>query len=219
MWAEDSPLVSSPAHHLWLCPQPIPTRYGYVKSMVAIATVHALTETRPLWPPPITTASNDLPCRVECSLRCSFSAQRLLAIIQEVELSGAPPLSAIICGRGFSQVLHYRKNQMSRKIWLKLSPDLSRILLASSTQCELKFPLGLHLQLGRKTSGRAGNPDDVASGGGPGMKLRRAFQLLGLRQDSATASEVKEAYISLVKKHHPDSRSPHADSEKFTEVR
>ena len=100
---------------------------------------------------------------------------------------------------------------------LKLLPDLSRILLVSSTQCELTFSPGLHLQLGRSASGKAGGPDDAVSGG-PGLKLRRAFQLLGLDQSSATVSEIKEAYISLVKKHHPDSSSPHADPEKFTEV-
>ena len=83
---------------------------------------------------------------------------------------------------------------------------------------ELKFLRGFHLQLGRKVSGKTGNPDDLVRGG-PVNKLQRAFKLLGLNQDSSTVGEIKEAYISLVKKYHPDSSSPQADTEKFTEVR
>ena len=48
-------------------------------------------------------------------------------------------------------------------------------------------------------------------------KLQKAFSLLEVEQDSNTA-QIKEAYISLVKKYHPDSKSPHANTKMFSEV-
>ena len=48
-------------------------------------------------------------------------------------------------------------------------------------------------------------------------KLQKAFSLLGVGQDSNT-TQIKEAYISKVKKYHPDSKSPHADAKMFSEV-
>lgn len=48
-------------------------------------------------------------------------------------------------------------------------------------------------------------------------KLQKAFSLLGVEQDSNTA-QIKEAYISMVKKYHPDSKSPHANAKMFSEV-
>lgn len=48
-------------------------------------------------------------------------------------------------------------------------------------------------------------------------KLQKAFSLLGVGQDSNTA-QIKEAYINMVKKYHPDSKSPHADAKMFSEV-
>ena len=48
-------------------------------------------------------------------------------------------------------------------------------------------------------------------------KLQKAFSLLGVGQDSNT-TQIKEAYISMVKKYHPDSKSPHADAKMFSEV-
>jgi len=41
--------------------------------------------------------------------------------------------------------------------------------------------------------------------------------LLEVAQDSKP-EQIKEAYIGLVKKYHPDSRSPDADAEMFSEV-
>ena len=61
----------------------------------------------------------------------------------------------------------------------------------------------------RSLLGGAGDP--------PTSKLHSAFQLLELGQDSS-AEQIKEAYIGLVKKYHPDSRSPQADAEMFSEV-
>jgi len=57
--------------------------------------------------------------------------------------------------------------------------------------------------------GGAGDP--------PTSKLHKAFQLLEVAQDSRP-EQIKEAYIGLVKKYHPDSRSPDADAEMFSEV-
>ena len=57
----------------------------------------------------------------------------------------------------------------------------------------------------------------LAESTGPAMKLHRAYQLLGIGHNS-TVEEVKEAYIQMVKKYHPDSSSPDANPEKFSEV-
>lgn len=57
----------------------------------------------------------------------------------------------------------------------------------------------------------------LAESTGSVMKLHRAYQLLGVGE-SSTVEEVKEAYVSMVKKYHPDSSSPDANPEKFSEV-
>lgn len=39
----------------------------------------------------------------------------------------------------------------------------------------------------------------------PSLKLKQSFQLLGLNQGECSLEDIKKAYISLAKKHHPDS--------------
>lgn len=48
-------------------------------------------------------------------------------------------------------------------------------------------------------------------------KVRGAFQALDVDR-TANAREIKEAYTRAVKQYHPDSGSPHANTDKFTEV-
>ena len=52
----------------------------------------------------------------------------------------------------------------------------------------------------------------------PMAKLERSFQLLGVNKHDCTVEQIRESYIDLVKQYHPDSRTPHASTEKFTEV-
>ena len=52
----------------------------------------------------------------------------------------------------------------------------------------------------------------------PTAKLERSFQLLGVNKHDCTVERIRKAYIDLVKIYHPDSRTPHASAEKFTEV-
>jgi hypothetical protein len=52
----------------------------------------------------------------------------------------------------------------------------------------------------------------------PTAKLERSFQLLGVIKHDCTVEQIRKAYIDLVKRYHPDSRTPHASAEKFTEV-
>ena len=49
-------------------------------------------------------------------------------------------------------------------------------------------------------------------------KLERSFQLLGVNKQDCTVEQIRKAYIDLVKRYHPDARTPHASAEKFTEV-
>ena len=46
----------------------------------------------------------------------------------------------------------------------------------------------------------------------------KSFQLLGVDQKDSSEEDIKKAYITLVKKYHPDSKTPHASAEKFAEV-
>ncbi|XP_006815121.1 dnaJ homolog subfamily C member 28-like [Saccoglossus kowalevskii] len=48
--------------------------------------------------------------------------------------------------------------------------------------------------------------------------IKWSLQLLNLGED-CTADELKDTYLTLAKRYHPDSRSPDADATKFTEVR
>ena len=52
----------------------------------------------------------------------------------------------------------------------------------------------------------------------PVAKLEHSFQLLGVNKRDCTVEQIRKAYIDLVKIYHPDSRTPHASAEKFTEV-
>ena len=52
----------------------------------------------------------------------------------------------------------------------------------------------------------------------PMAKLEHSFQLLGINKHDCTVEQIRESYIELVKRYHPDSRTPHASAEKFTEV-
>ena len=49
-------------------------------------------------------------------------------------------------------------------------------------------------------------------------KLEHSFQLLGVNKQDCTVEQIRKAYIDLVKRYHPDARTPHASAEKFTEV-
>ena len=49
------------------------------------------------------------------------------------------------------------------------------------------------------------------------VRLHRSFLLLGVSQH-AEPREVREAYIKLAKVYHPDSGSPHASNDKFSQV-
>lgn len=39
----------------------------------------------------------------------------------------------------------------------------------------------------------------------PSARLRRAFETLGLVQDHCTQQDIREAYLRLAKRYHPDS--------------
>ena len=52
----------------------------------------------------------------------------------------------------------------------------------------------------------------------PVAKLEHSFQLLGVNKHECSAEQIRKAYIDLVKRYHPDSRTPHASAEKFTKV-
>ena len=49
-------------------------------------------------------------------------------------------------------------------------------------------------------------------------KLDRSFQLIGVTKEGCTVEQIRRAYIDLVKRYHPDSRSPEASAETFAEV-
>ena len=49
-------------------------------------------------------------------------------------------------------------------------------------------------------------------------KLERSFQLLRVNKHDCTIERIRKAYIDLVKKYHPDSRTLHASAEKSAEV-
>lgn len=66
----------------------------------------------------------------------------------------------------------------------------------------------------RAVSGVAGGEEEK-----PSVKLRRAFQTLGLQQEDCTPESIRTAYITLAKKYHPDSTSPEADTDKFISVK
>ena len=52
----------------------------------------------------------------------------------------------------------------------------------------------------------------------PMAKLERSFQLLGVSKLDCTVGQIRKAYIDLVKRYHPDARTPQASAERFTEV-
>ena len=52
----------------------------------------------------------------------------------------------------------------------------------------------------------------------PTVRLRRAFQLLDLKQGECTEEEIRQAYIKLAKKYHPDSNSGEANADHFSQV-
>lgn len=52
----------------------------------------------------------------------------------------------------------------------------------------------------------------------PSAKLRRAFGTLGLVQDQCTEADIRNAYLGLAKRYHPDSGTKEADSERFISV-
>ena len=66
------------------------------------------------------------------------------------------------------------------------------------------------------------NISDDSRGGrskeSPMAKLEHSFQLLGVTKHDCTVEQIRKAYIDLVKQYHPDSRTPHASAERFTEV-
>lgn len=49
----------------------------------------------------------------------------------------------------------------------------------------------------------------------PSAKLRRAFGTLGLVQDECTVEDIRNAYLDLAKRCHPDSRTMEASTERF----
>ena len=49
----------------------------------------------------------------------------------------------------------------------------------------------------------------------PSAKLRRAFGTLGLVQDECTVQDIRNAYLDLAKRCHPDSRTMEASTEQF----
>ena len=50
------------------------------------------------------------------------------------------------------------------------------------------------------------------------IKLECSFQLLGVNKQNCTVEQIRKAYIDLVKRYHPDARTPHASAEKSAEV-
>ena len=52
----------------------------------------------------------------------------------------------------------------------------------------------------------------------PMTKLERSFQLLGVNKHDCTVEQIRKAYIDLVKRYHPDSRTPHASAGKSAKV-
>ena len=74
-------------------------------------------------------------------------------------------------------------------------------------------------QLVRCVCGRRASGAVKEEGESPSVKLGRAFQTLGLEQDRCTPQDVRKAYITLAKRHHPDSTTLEADTDKFILVR
>ena len=52
----------------------------------------------------------------------------------------------------------------------------------------------------------------------PTVRLKKAFHLLDLKQDECTEQEIRQAYIKLAKKYHPDSSSGEANADHFNQV-
>ena len=50
------------------------------------------------------------------------------------------------------------------------------------------------------------------------IKLERSFQLLGVNKQDCTVEQIRKAYIDLMKRYHPDSRTPQASAGKSAEV-
>ena len=50
------------------------------------------------------------------------------------------------------------------------------------------------------------------------IKLECSFQLLGVNKQNCTVEQIRKAYIDLVKRYHPDARTPHASAGKSAEV-
>ena len=65
---------------------------------------------------------------------------------------------------------------------------------------------------------RRGVSHSAKSKESPRAKLERSFQLLGVNKHDCTVEQIRKAYIDLVKRYHPDSRTPHASAEKSAEV-
>lgn len=80
----------------------------------------------------------------------------------------------------------------------------------------------LHWGVARRLSRSSAIPGHDDRGGrskeSPMAKLDHSFQLLGVTKHDCTVEQIREAYIELVKKYHPDSRTPHASAERFAEV-
>lgn len=98
-------------------------------------------------------------------------------------------------------------------VCFKLSPNLAVILLRAVIHHRPKdvHASVFNFHLARSLSVTAEDKSAAT------CKLQKAFSLLGVEQDSNTA-QIKEAYISMVKKYHPDSKSPHANAKMFSEV-
>ena len=60
--------------------------------------------------------------------------------------------------------------------------------------------------------------DDRRGGHSKEAKLERSFQLLGVNTHDCTVEQIRKAYTDLMKRYHPDSRTPHASTEKSAEV-
>ena len=102
------------------------------------------------------------------------------------------------------------------RVYFKISPDLVRLLLkdfAPLAPCirELTPQLFPCRQQLRHYVQPGNDPSES------GTKLHEAFQLLEVDQ-GATVEQIKEAYIRMVKKYHPDSSSSQANAEKFSDV-
>ena len=69
-----------------------------------------------------------------------------------------------------------------------------------------------------RSFGTNGSDDRRGDDNPMAVKLEHSFQLLGVDKQDCTVEQIRKAYIDLVKRYHPDARTPHVSAGKSAEV-